>query len=62
MSPELVMYLCQMNALVALIESMKVDNAACAARGDGPKWSSDHFDGIANDLQRLSSCAGSLSS
>ncbi len=59
MSPELVMYLCRMNSLVAQMEAMKADNAKCEVYGETPQWSGDHFNGVASDLDKIASSAGS---
>jgi hypothetical protein len=42
--------ICEINAR---IEAMKVDNMITQLNGDSPHWTSDHFEGYANDLSIL---------
>lgn len=62
MSPDLVMYQCRMYALVAVLEGMKADNAKSAYEGNSPYWSSDHFNGLQSDFEKLSDSIAGLSS
>ncbi len=53
MSPELLMYQCRMYALLVQLEGMKVDNAKALCDGAPPYWTSDHFNGLQADFERL---------
>ena len=60
MDSQILMYQARMYSLVCQLESMKADNEKAKVQEDAPYWSSDHFDGLANDFQRLSEVVNTL--
>jgi hypothetical protein len=53
MNNEYLMMQARLLALTAQLEQMKTDNQLRALNQESPMWSGDHFEGLANDAQKI---------